>query len=402
MTVKKDVDRILAEKGLDSMLFYSESYQNANMYYLSGFKAPDPFIFLKRVGEDPLMIVNQMELSRAKKEAGVKDVRSYHDYNFMQIVRSAPDPKVGGMKFVASVANKELGTRKPIFVAPSFPTMLGDVLRSEDLKIKPVFDVVEKARETKEPEEIKAIKYVQKTMEEATSKAIELVANAEVGANGTLFCREGGKRKQLLVGRVRSVFDHTFVDRGCVSEGETIIARGPGGADPHYTGKAEDILKADQPIVMDVFPRSVGNRYFSDMTRTVVKGRASKPVRKMFEAVLEARNAALDAIRAGVLGSKMQNLCYDVLEKAGYETIRGGKQISKGYTHGLGHGVGLEVHEGPSMGELAKSPLEEHNIVTVEPGLYDPKIGGMRIEDIVEVTKKGCNDLTKMEICLEV
>jgi Xaa-Pro aminopeptidase len=320
----------------------------------------------------------------------------------MQIVRSTLDPKIGGMKFIASVAKKELGTHEPIFVAPSFPTMLGDVLRSEDLKIKPMFDVVEKARETKEAHEIEAIKYVQKTVEEATMKAIELIANAEVGPNGRLFYREGGKKKQLLVGRVRSIFNHTFVDRGCVSEEETIIACGPGGADPHYAGNAEDVLKADQPIVMDVFPRSVGNRYFSDMTRTIVKGRSSKPVKKMFEAVVEARNAALDAIRAGVLGSKMQNLCYDVLEKAGYQTIRGGRQISKGYTHGLGHGVGLEVHEGPSMSELAKSPLEEHNIVTVEPGLYDPKIGGMRIEDLVEVTKRGCNDLTKMEICLEV
>jgi Xaa-Pro aminopeptidase len=400
--VKKDIDRILAEKKLDSMLFYSESYQNANMYYLTGFKAPDPFIFMKKVGEDPLMVIGQMELSRARKEANVKDVRSYQDYDYMQIVRSTLDPKIGGMKFIASVAKKELGTHEPIFVAPSFPTMLGDVLRSEDLKIKPMFDVVEKARETKEAHEIEAIKYVQKTVEEATMKAIELIANAEVGPNGRLFYREGGKKKQLLVGRVRSIFNHTFVDRGCVSEEETIIACGPGGADPHYAGNAEDVLKADQPIVMDVFPRSVGNRYFSDMTRTIVKGRSSKPVKKMFEAVLEARNAALDAIRAGVLGSKMQNLCYDVLEKAGYQTIRGGRQISKGYTHGLGHGVGLEVHEGPSMSELAKSPLEEHSIVTVEPGLYDPKIGGMRIEDIVEVTKKGCNDLTKMEICLEV
>lgn len=400
--MKKDIDRILAEKKLDSMLFYSESCQNANMYYLTGFKAPDPFIFMKKVGEDPLMVIGQMELSRARKEANVRDVRSYQDYDYMQIVRSTLDAKIGGMKFVASVAKKELGTHEPIFVAPSFPTMLGDVLRSEDLKIKPMFDVVEKARETKEAHEIEAIKYVQKTVEEATMKAIELIANAEVGPNGRLFYREGGKKKQLLVGRVRSIFNHTFVDRGCVSEEETIIACGPGGADPHYAGNAEDVLKADQPIVMDVFPRSVGNRYFSDMTRTIVKGRSSKPVKKMFEAVVEARNAALDAIRAGVLGSKMQNLCYDVLEKAGYQTIRGGRQISKGYTHGLGHGVGLEVHEGPSMSELAKSPLEEHNIVTVEPGLYDPKIGGMRIEDLVEVTKRGCNDLTKMEICLEV
>jgi Xaa-Pro aminopeptidase len=118
--------------------------------------------------------------------------------------------------------------------------------------------------------------------------------------------------------------------------------------------------------------------------------------------VFQTKDAVTDAIKAGILGSDMQNLCFKRFEKAGYETIRGGKQITKGYTHGLGHGVGLDVHEGPSMGEFYKFPLEEHNIVTVEPGLYDPDIGGVRLEDIVEVTKNGCNDLTKMKVCLEV
>jgi Xaa-Pro aminopeptidase len=110
----------------------------------------------------------------------------------------------------------------------------------------------------------------------------------------------------------------------------------------------------------------------------------------------------MDAIQAGVLGSDVHDVCCDVLEKAGYETTRGGKQIVKGLTHSLGHGVGLDIHEGPRISELYKFPLKEHNIVTVEPGLYDPDVGGLRIEDIVEVTKEGCSNLTKMEIQLEV
>jgi Xaa-Pro aminopeptidase len=138
------------------------------------------------------------------------------------------------------------------------------------------------------------------------------------------------------------------------------------------------------------------------MTRTVVKGKASKELKKMYETVLETRNAVLDNLHAGVLGSDMYNLVCDIFEKAGYQTTRGGKQTEKGFTHGLGHGVGLSVHEGPGMGETYKFPLKEHAVVTVEPGLYDPKIGGIRIEDIVEVTKKGCSNLTKMPIQLEV
>jgi Xaa-Pro aminopeptidase len=400
--MRKDVDRILAEKGLGAMLFYSDSFKNANMYYLTEFLAPDPFIFLKKVDEDPLMVVGQMELMRAEKESGVKDVRSYLDYDYAEIVKSASDSKVGGMKFVAAVVKKELGTDKSIYVPPSFSVMLTDVLRNEGIEIKPMFDVVEKARETKERDEIEAIRYVQKTVEEATSRAIELIANAEVGRDGTLLYRESGKKEPLVAGKVRAVFDHTFADSGCVAEEETLIACGPKGADPHYSGEARDVLKVNQPIVLDVFPKSVKKRYVSDMTRTVVKGRASKAVKKMFETVLQIRDTATDTIGAGVLGSEMQNLCFNMFEKAGYQTIKGGKKISKGYLHGLGHGVGLEVHEGPSMSEFYKYPLEEHNVVSVEPGLYDPEIGGVRIEDIVDVAKKGCSKITKMEVCLEV
>jgi Xaa-Pro aminopeptidase len=102
------------------------------------------------------------------------------------------------------------------------------------------------------------------------------------------------------------------------------------------------------------------------------------------------------------LGSHVYDVCCDVLEKAGYETTRGGKKITKGMPHSLGHGVGLQIHESPRMSELYMSPLKEHNIVTVEPGLYDPQIGGVRLEDIIEVTKSGYNNLTRMEIQLEI
>lgn len=400
--MRKDVDEILAEKGVGSMLLYSESVKDANMYYLTRFLAPDPFVFLKQVDAEPIIVVGQMERARAEKESCIKNVRSFLDYDYVRIVKSASDPNIGEMRFVATVVKKELGTNETIYVPPNLPVALADVLRQEGLKLRPLFDVVEKARRTKEREEIEAIESVQRAVEEATSKAIELIKNAEVDANGRLFLREDGKKNPLTAGKVRSVFDHTFADRGCVSEEETIVACGPRGADPHYSGEASDVLKADQPVVLDVFPKSVRKRYVSDMTRTIVKGSASKTVKKMFETVLETKNVAADVIRAGVLGSDMQKLCYDMLEKAGYQTIRGGKQISKGYTHGLGHGIGLAIHEAPRMSEFYKYPLEEHNVVLVEPGLYDPEIGGVRIEDVVEVTKKGCNNLTRMEIFLEV
>jgi Xaa-Pro aminopeptidase len=402
LLMRWDVDRFLAEHKLESLLLYSDSFSSANMYYLTRFLAPDPFIFLKKVDEDPILIIGQLELARAKKESRVKDVRSYFDYDFMSIVRSASDWREGVMKFVASAAKKELGAEASICVPPNLSVILADALRKAGLKIKPVFDVVEKARETKEEEEIEAIASVQKTVEEGTGKIIDMIATADPGPKGNLYFRENGKKRLLTAGKLRSVLDHVFVDRGCVDENDSIIACGPYGAMGHYFGKPGDVLKTNETVVLDIFPKNASSRYFSDMTRTVVKGRAPKEIKNMFETVLQARDAALDAIKAGVISKDMQILCCNIFEKAGYETIRGGKQVVKGYNHSLGHGVGLEVHEGPGMGEMSKFPLEEHNIVTVEPGLYDPKIGGVRIEDIVEVTKKGCRNLTEMEINLEV
>jgi Xaa-Pro aminopeptidase len=393
-----DLDNILAEKKTEALLLYSESFKNSNMFYLTKFLAPDPFIFLKKVDKDPVIVVNQMEYPRAQKQSIVEDVRSYFDYKYIEVVKTAKEPHLGTMKFIAKVAKKELGIDTKICVPHDFPTMATDVLREENLIIKPMFNVVEKARETKDTNEIDDIKAVQEGAEEATAEIVDLISNADVDANGTLIV----EKRPLTVSRVKSCFGHKFLDHGCVMEEDIIVACGPKGSDPHYFGDPQDVLKANQPIILDIVPRSIQKRYWTDMTRTIVKGKASDKVKKMFNAVLEAKNASMDAIQAGVLGSDVYDVCCDVLEKAGYETTRGGKQIVKGLTHSLGHGVGLDIHEGPRMSELYKFPLKEYNIVTVEPGLYDPDVGGLRIEEIVEVTKAGCSNLTKMEIQLEV
>jgi Xaa-Pro aminopeptidase len=396
--LRGDLDGILSEKGAEALLLYSESFKNANMYYLTKFLAPDPFILLKKVDADPVIVVNQMEYPRAQKQSIVKDVRSYVDYKYLEVVKTAKEPHLGTMKFIANVAKKELGAGTKICVPHNFPAMTADVLKEEGLTIKPMFDVVEKARETKDANEIDEIKAVQAVAEEVTAEAIDLIANADVDANGTLIV----EKRPLTVGEVKSFFGHKFLDHACVIEDDIIVACGPKGSDPHYSGDPQDKLKANQPIILDIYPRNVQKRYWTDMTRTIVKGKASDKVKKMFNAVLEAKNASIDAIQSGALGSDVYDVCCDVLEKTGYETIRGGKQITRGLTHSLGHGVGLDLHEGPSMNELYKFPLKEYNIVTVEPGLYDPDVGGLRIEDIVEVTKAGCSNLTKMEIQLEV
>ncbi len=398
--MRGDLDSILAEKDVEALLLCSDSYRDANMYYLTKFLAPDPFIFLKRVDADPIIVVDQMEYPRAQKQSIIKTVKSHLDYYnyYLEILKTTKDPQLGSLKFGAKIVEKELGAGTKICVPHDFPVKAADVLKEEGLTIKPMFDVVEKARETKDVHEVEDIRTVQAVTEEVTSEAIELIANADVGANDTLLIN----KEPLTVGKMKSFFGHKLLDNGCLIEEDLIIACGTKSSDPHYSGDPQDKLKAHQPIILDIYPRSIQKRYWTDMTRTIVKGRAPDKLKKMFDAVSEAKNASLDAIQAGAVGSHVYDVCCDVLEKAGYETTKGGKKITKGMIHGLGHGVGLQIHESPRMNERSTAPLKEHNVVTVEPGLYNPDIGGVRLEDIIEVTKTGYRNLTRMETQLEI
>jgi Xaa-Pro aminopeptidase len=396
--LRGDLDNIMIEKNVEALLLYSDSFRDANMYYLTEFLAPDPFIFLKRTDEDPVIVVSEMEYPRAQKQSVIKNVQAYNNYNYVETVKSATDSQVGVIKFIANVVKQELGAETVLCVPPDFPVMVADALRSEGLAVEPLFGVVEKARETKDSHEVDTIKEIQRINEKVTSEAIELIANSDVGSNKTLF----SNGQSLTVGMIKSFFGHKLLENGCLPEEDIIVACGTKSSDPHYSGAPEDKLKADQPIILDIYPRSIQKRYWTDMTRTVVKGRASAKLKRMFETVFEAKNSSLDVIQAGAVGSRVYDVCCDVLEKAGYKTTRKGKKVTRGMTHSLGHGVGLQIHESPRMSGLSTSTLEEHVVVTVEPGLYDPDIGGVRLEDIIEVTKSGYSNLTRMETMLEV
>ena len=396
--MRDELDAILADKGADALLICSNSQKDANMFYVTKFLAPDPFVFLKKIDEEPIVVINEMEFERAKKQSIIKDIRSYSDYNFKKIMKSAKDTNLSTIQFIANIVTKELEKSNKICVPNNFPLVVADILRGQDLTLDPMSGVLEIARETKDDKEIEIIYEIQKINEKITSEAINLIANSDIGSNKTLY----SNGKPLTVGILKSFFGQKLLENGCIPEEDIIVACGNKSSDPHYLGEPEDKLKADKPIILDIYPQSLQKRYWTDMTRTIVKGNASNKIKHMFETVFEAKNSSLDAIKSGVLGSEIYDICCDVIEKAGYETTRKEKKVNNGMNHGLGHGVGLQIHENPSMNEYANSPLKEHVIVTVEPGLYNHHIGGVRLEDIIEITKNGYNNLTKMDTILEV
>jgi Xaa-Pro aminopeptidase len=245
----------------------------------------------------------------------------------------------------------------------------------------------------KSDEEIALLTEALRITEEALERAIELIRASEPGPDGAL--RLAGK--PLTVELLRKAMHLTMMERDCVAQ-HTIIAPGVQAVDPHNEGSGP--LRADEPIVMDVFPQHARSRFFADITRTVVKGKASPKVRRMFELVRAGQEIAFGMIRDGVDGYAVHQAIMDSFERAGFATGEHDVRM-QGFFHGTGHGVGLEIHEPPrvsSKPDLLKSGM----VVTVEPGLYYLDAGGMRIEDMVVVRKDGCDVLTKAPKILEV
>jgi Xaa-Pro aminopeptidase len=196
---------------------------------------------------------------------------------------------------------------------------------------------------------------------------------------------------------VRHVIARCLLDASCVGE-RTIVSCGAHTTDPHETGRGP--LFAHRPIILDIFPQHTENRYWADFTRTVVRGKASGRLKKMYSAVKTAQDAAMARIKPGADASAVHAAVNDVLLEAGFRTEKRHGRM-QGFFHSTGHGLGLEIHEDPRIGPRQEN-LVAGNVITVEPGLYYSDEGGIRLEDLVVVTRTGCRNLTRFPKKLEI
>jgi Xaa-Pro aminopeptidase len=232
----------------------------------------------------------------------------------------------------------------------------------------------------KQTDEIAAISRVQRAAESAIDHAIQMIRTSKVRKGVLQYSGE-----PLTSERVRFAMHVDLLSQGCRAE-DTIVSCGPDSALPHLKGSGP--LLADEPIVVDLFPRDEASGYYADMTRTVVKGEPDPRIIEMHQAVHDAKTTAIARIKAGVSGTEVHQLVVDLFKERGYTSD------GEGFTHNLGHGVGLEVHERPTVGPFGKTLLAG-NVVTVEPGLYYRDIGGIRLEDLGVVTGTGFDLMTR-------
>ncbi len=369
----------------DAFLMVSESEHNADMYYATGFLAYDYFIYLNSKSEK--LLVSDMELGRARKESRVREVLPTSKYGIMEKLRKRKDADAAYCEMIIEFLRSE--NVKRIAVPYNFSVQLADCLRKEGFDVTPIKSPFREMREVKKQNEVKAIEKAQRAGERALLEAISAIKKAKV-MRGVLW----HEAAPLNTEDIRAIIERSLLSQGCEAA-DVIIACGRGSADPHWRGEGE--LSVNEPIVIDMVPRSKKERYFSDMTRTVMRGTPSAELENMYSAVEDAQAAAIKKIKAGIAGSEIHDIVCDLLEERGYETARGKSgEFTEGFIHSTGHGVGLDIHEGPNLSETGKE-LNAGAVVTVEPGLYYKKIGGVRLEDVVVVTRSGCKNLTMFE-----
>ncbi len=358
-------------QGFDGYLIFAASSRDADLFYATRFLADDPFVYLK-TPRGEVMVVSDMEIGRARKESRIKDIRPFSLYGFEN----------GPLEVIRRLLQEE-GVER-VAVPRDFPFYLAKGLEKG---VEPVESPFKRQREVKSQGEIEAIARAQLAAEKALETAQRTLRKARTH-KGELWLDGGPFTSE----RLKSIIGHCLLDHGC-SVDHIIAAGGPGNADPHWTGSG--VIKVGRPIVIDLSPRLQRERYFTDTTRTFARN-PSKEVKEMFEAVLAAQQAALSRIRVGVTGSEVHEAVVAVFEEQGYKTEGG-----EGFIHSTGHGVGLEVHEEPSLSPRGRE-LKKGQVVTVEPGLYYRDIGGVRLEDIVVVTRGGCKNLTRFPKNLEI
>lgn len=364
------IDEALEKTGTSAYVAYADS-SSPDMLYLTGFQVNDPLLYIKKRGEEGNLVVPQMEYDRALQECRC-GVINRGDAGFFDDLEEHKD----GLLAMASMTSRLAGG--DILLSPDLPISFAKKIESFH-RIAVDGGTVSGMRAVKTHAEAENIRKIQKSTEEAMEYAISMIRNADC-KNGELFL----KGEPLTSDYIRNEIHCFFLRRGITAR-DTIVSCGKETAIPHCIGNGT--ILENEPVVIDVFPCDSRTGYHSDMTRTVVRGEPDPEIEAMYSCVRDAKRLAEGMIAEGKTGKEIHEFVVNYFDENGYMS---GKE---GFIHSLGHGVGLAVHEQPSLSPSG-GKLVEGNIVTVEPGLYYKDVGGIRLEDIGMVTKTGFDCFT--------
>lgn len=367
-------------------LIVAASDTDADMLYATRMFVPDPFIFLEQNGKRTV-VLSDLEIDRARKQAQADEILPYAEF---ERAVQGKDKKAPPYEKVLVHFLQKRGV-KSAFVPANFQLGYAKELERSDIRLETTNGLFWPEREAKTEDELRLMRRALSITEKGMARAMEVLA----------ACKARRSKKLDWFGRVltseilRAEIDSAILRAGGLPA-NTIVAGGDQACDPHERGSGP--LSADSLIILDIFPRDAASGYYGDMTRTVVRGRASEEQRRLWETVKEGQALGLKRMKPGVDGLEIHNEIKQLFTDRGFPTeVRDGRQV--GFFHGTGHGLGLEIHEHP---RLQKTVLKQGQVLTVEPGLYYPGLGGVRIEDVAAVTDDGIRLLSRFEKRLEI
>ena len=370
-----------------ALMMYAASEHDSNLYYAVKFSVPDPFPYF-RIGEKDIILMSDLELGRAQKHAKVDEVVSYSD---IQLKAKASGVEKPGVADVTAYFLKSKKVRN-IQVPDNFNLGLADALRKRGIGVESKPDPFFEERVYKSKEEVRMITQSLRHTEAAIHKLENLLRESKI-VGKKISHRSQWVTSELL----KKVLNVSMMENNCIGS-HTIVASGNQGCDPHNEGTG--LVWANQSLIVDVFPRSGDTFYYADITRTFVKGKASSALKAQYEAVRVAQEKGINMVAPGVNGRDVHSTIQRDMDSKGYRTERrNGTMV--GFFHGTGHGLGLDVHEPPRVNS-SDHVLKKGEVVTVEPGLYYPGVGAVRIEDLLVVTAKGHENLTVYPKKLEI
>lgn len=362
-------------------LLYADTATSADQLYFSRVGVHDPFIAFG-VGKKRITVQSALEFGRVKKARTFDEVLPLETWR-ARAEKRRPGHRAGPAEIIVELATayRVRGFR----VADDFPAALFLKLRALGLHVETAGGALFPERELKTAAEAAAIREGNRLSAVGYTVTEKILKAARIKGRSLIY-----QGAPLTSERLRFAIDSAILSEGGRAD-DTIVAGGDQACDPHERGHGP--LRPNELIIVDIFPRVVTSGYFGDMTRTFLKGRASDAQRKLCATVRAAQLAALHAIHAEVDGRTVHQQVVATFDAAGYKTTHG-KNGSTGFFHGTGHGLGLAVHEMPRVSGMVSMPLKAGTVVTVEPGLYYPGLGGCRFEDVVQVTATGCTMLS--------
>jgi Xaa-Pro aminopeptidase len=374
------------------VLIYGDTLREPALRHEVPIGIGDAFVYAETGGER-IVVIGALELPRVRELPGLV-VHTLDEYGLHELVGSG----LSGVDVYDEVyarAVQALGISNAL-VPHTFALGFADRLRALGIELTADRDFFAERRRVKNEHELAGIRRAQAAAAAGMGVAAELLRRAE--PNGESVSLDG---EPLTSERLKSAIAQTFIEHDCSSD-EFIVSHGAQSAVGHHGGSGA--IKPGEAIVIDIWPRDNESGCFADMTRTFVVGEPPPELVEWHRLVLEALERGVADSRPGASGRAVYDSTCEIFESAGFPTQRtkeAGKPLEEGFFHGLGHGVGLEVHEAPSLGLYGVDTLVPGDVVTVEPGLYRPGFGGVRLEDLVLVTERGPENLTSFPYSLK-